>query len=149
MTDRADKGELLVDFDLSFTKARERNRDNRADFADARIWINAEDRWESSTVPATQRQGKKQKALTPETMKALDYLRDVLVDHAEVPERASMPKGVRAVKIDQWRDHLKTRGLHEGGEAGKKWFQRVRNNLIAAGAIAVDAPWVWAVGRPG
>lgn len=52
MTDRADKGDLLVDFDLSFTKARERNRNNRADFVDARIWINTEDRWESSVAPS-------------------------------------------------------------------------------------------------
>lgn len=54
MTDRPDKGDLLVDFELSFLKARERNRRNRADFANARIWINANDAWESSITPTTE-----------------------------------------------------------------------------------------------
>jgi hypothetical protein len=148
MTDRPDKGDLLVDFDLSFTKARERNRENRGDFADARIWINTDDRWESSTAPGAQRQAKKPKTLKPETMKALDYLRDTVIDQGVLPSRSGMPGGTKAVKIDQWRDHLKTRGLHEGGEAGKKWFQRVRNDLIGAGLIAVDSPFVWIVGKP-
>jgi len=84
MTDRADKGELLVDFDLSFTKTRERNQRNRADFADARIWINQEGQWESSVTPAAQRQ-RKARPLPPETLKALDYLRDVLPSMARRP----------------------------------------------------------------
>lgn len=146
MTDRADKGELLVDFDLSFTKARERNRDNRADFADARIWINAEDRWESSTVPAAGKQ-KARRALRPEDLKPLDYLRDVLVEHGATVSRPTMPRGCKAVKVDEWREELKRRGLHEGGDSGKKWFQRMRERLVAFEKIAIDEPYVWLVGK--
>jgi len=56
---------------------------------------------------------------------------------------------VKAAKLELWRDYLKRRGLHEGGDAGKKWFQRVRERLIAAEQIAVDDPYVWIVSKPG
>jgi hypothetical protein len=146
MTDRADKGELLVDFDLSFTKARERNRENRGDFADARIWINADDQWESSTVPAEMKP-RKSRSLPLETMKALDYLGDVLVEHGETPGRPGMPRGIKAVKLDRWRDYLRKRGLCEADASGRQTFKRHKDRLIAASLIAIDDEFVWKVAR--
>jgi hypothetical protein len=146
MTDRPDKGELLVDFDLSFTKARERNRDNRADFADARIWINADDRWESSTVPAEMKP-RKSRSLPPETMKALEYLGDVLVEHGETPGRPGMPRGIKAVKLERWRDYLRKRGLCEADASGRQTFKRHKDRLIGANLIALDDEFVWKVAR--
>ena len=85
------------------------------------------------------------KPITKEYLVALDYLGDVLADHSELVNRNGVPPCTRVVHIDLWRDRLKQRGLHDGTEAGKKWFQRCRNALIADSRITVDDPYVWIV----
>jgi AAA domain len=85
------------------------------------------------------------RAVPAEYLKALDYLADVLADHSEFVTTASVPSGTPVVHVDRWRDYLKHRGLHDGTENGKKWFQRVRNALIAANRIVIDGPYVWIV----
>jgi hypothetical protein len=87
------------------------------------------------------------RTLPEEYLKALDYLADVLADHSEFVTGTGIPAGTPVVHVDRWRDHLKQRGLHDGGENGKKWFQRVRNALIAANRIVIDGPYVWIVKR--
>lgn len=85
------------------------------------------------------------KPLPAECLTALDYLNDLVADHGQAVSASGIPSQARVVKVDEWREHLKRRGLHEGGEAGKKWFQRTRNRLIAGKRIAVDGDFVWPV----
>jgi AAA domain len=80
-------------------------------------------------------------------LKALDYLGDVMADHSEIIVATGIPTGVKVVHVDRWRDHLKQRGLHDGTENGKKWFQRARSGLIANNRVAVDGSYVWIVKR--
>jgi KaiC/GvpD/RAD55 family RecA-like ATPase len=87
----------------------------------------------------------RKRTLTAEYLKALDYLADVLADHSEFVTAAGIPTDTPVVHVDRWREHLKHRGLHDGTENGKKWFQRVRNALIAANRIVIDGPYVWIV----
>jgi hypothetical protein len=86
-----------------------------------------------------------QRTIPPEYLKALNYLNDVMVEHREFIVASGIPSGTPVVHVDRWRDHLKQRGLHEGGEKGKKWFQRVRTWLIAHDRIVNDGSYVWIV----
>jgi len=49
------------------------------------------------------------------------------------------------VKLDVWRDRLKQGGLHSADAAGRQWFQRLRNRLIAESFITMDGEFVWTV----
>jgi hypothetical protein len=85
--------------------------------------------------------------IPPEYRKALDYLKDVLADRGKPVSSSTIPANVPTVNLDLWRDRLKRRGLHEGGDKGRQWFQRVRNRLIAESLIAMDGELVWLVKR--
>ena len=87
--------------------------------------------------------GKGKRPMSAECLTALDYLKDIIADHGQIIAMNGMPANVRAVNLDVWRDYLKQRGLHEGGDAGKKWFQRTRGKLISEKRIAVNHPFVW------
>ena len=85
------------------------------------------------------------RSITAECLKALDYLHDTLVEHGELRTANGIPPGTRVVHLDHWRDYLKQRGLHDGTDNGKKWFQRARAALITHNKIVVDDPYVWAI----
>jgi hypothetical protein len=73
----------------------------------------------------------------------------MLAKHGEAKAIDGISANVKTVHLDVWRDCLKQRGMHDGGEAGKKWFQRTRGKLIAEKRIAVNHPYVWTVQDPG
>jgi hypothetical protein len=87
------------------------------------------------------------RAIPAEYLKALDYLSDVMADFSESIVANGIPAGVKVVHVDRWRDYLKQRALHDGGENGKKWFQRARASLIANNRVAFDGSYVWIVKR--
>jgi KaiC/GvpD/RAD55 family RecA-like ATPase len=105
-------------------------------------------------APVSQAEGgkaqPKKTKLTPKDQKALDFLKDALADHGERISNRDISRDLPCpgvvVHVNHWRDILKKRGLHEGGETGKKWFQRVREALISANLIAFDNDLVWIVG---
>jgi len=80
-----------------------------------------------------------------EHLKALEYLKDAMVDNGELVTANGIPPGTRVVHVDHWRDRLKQRGLHDGTDSGKKWFQRARASLITHERIVFDGSYVWIV----
>lgn len=87
------------------------------------------------------------RAVPAEYLKALDYLGDIMADHSEIIVANGIPSGTKVVHVDRWRDYLKQRGLHDGTETGKKWFQRARSGLITNNRVAFDGSYVWIVKR--
>jgi len=100
---------------------------------------------EPTTAAASTRT--KNKPVPPEALKCADYLKDKLVDHGAFVTASGIPPGTRVVKLDLWRDYLKQRGLYTGDPAGRKWFERMKNRLIAENLIAMDGEYVWSVSR--
>jgi AAA domain len=98
-------------------------------------------------VPTTEASAAKKtsKRLPPEYQKALDYLLDLIVDKGETITMNGVPPAARVVRVDDWREDLKRRGLHDGAQAGKKWFQRVRTRLIAENRILSQGDIVWSI----
>jgi len=70
-----------------------------------------------------------------------------MADYSESVVTSGIPVGVKVVHVDRWRNYLKQRGLHDGTENGKKWFQRARRALIAHNWIAFDGSYVWIIKR--
>jgi hypothetical protein len=88
-----------------------------------------------------------QKPPPAEYLKARDYLADIVADAGETVASATIPSNAKVTTVDRWRERLEKRGLYEPGDAGRKWFQRVRNRLIGDGIIAMDGQHVWLVRR--
>ena len=60
----------------------------------------------------------KPRAQPPEYLRAVDFLRDIVAELGKPIERPGLPN-LKAVTIDQWREHLKKRGLYEPDTAGR------------------------------
>lgn len=82
--------------------------------------------------------------LTPPERIALDALDEVLSEQGTVQPIASVPTGVRAVRIEDWRRYAYRKGIAEGtDEARKKAFQRIRQRLQANRIIGIEGEWAW------
>ena len=93
---------------------------------------------------AAQDARKKRRRVPPETLRALDFLKDAIADHGEPLSRAGFPK-LMATKIDRWRDRLKQRGLYDSDAASRQRFARAKERLIAEQLITIDDDLVWVV----
>jgi phage/plasmid primase-like uncharacterized protein/KaiC/GvpD/RAD55 family RecA-like ATPase len=65
-----------------------------------------------------------------------------------LPQSSTIPRGVRGVAIEQWRDRFSLRYGSEGddrraSEAVKKAFQRGREALLKAGVVGISDPYAW------
>jgi hypothetical protein len=87
---------------------------------------------------------KKKKRISPEALRALDFLTDTVADHGQPLNRPGMP-AVRATTLDLWRDRLKQRGLYDGDAKGRQDFRRLKQRLIAETLITIDGNLVWRV----
>lgn len=78
---------------------------------------------------------------------ALQALRESIGEHGETtPETSSMPRGVRAVRIERWRTRFALRYGTDGdikGSAIRMAFSRGKDALIKSGYIAISDPFVW------
>jgi KaiC/GvpD/RAD55 family RecA-like ATPase len=81
---------------------------------------------------------------------ALQALQEAVGEQGRVmPGSSTIPRGVRAVEIAQWRARFKLRygtddeGEKRAGDAVKKAFRRAREELAKVGAVAVSDPFVW------
>jgi len=81
---------------------------------------------------------------------ALQALQEAISDHGEpMPGTSTIPAGMRAATLDQWRTQFKVRyGTDPDGdgrdrEAVKKAFTRAREQLAKAEAVSVSDPYVW------
>jgi hypothetical protein len=76
---------------------------------------------------------------------ALDALREAIDAAGEPSPGGHVPSGVKAVKIDLWREYAYRRGISEGDdvEARRKAFQRARSTLQNGNAVAIWEPLAW------
>ncbi|OFZ85784.1 MAG: hypothetical protein A2V78_02465 [Betaproteobacteria bacterium RBG_16_64_18] len=81
---------------------------------------------------------------------ALQALGEAVTDHGEImPETSTIPRGVRAVTMDEWRAQFRIRyGTDKAGgerdrEAVKRAFTRAREHLAKAEAVGVSDPYAW------
>src|SRR5262249_50027229 len=128
----------LIGFNLSFSKARERTPDNRADFEPVRIWVDDNNIWQSSAAPA-----KSGKAPSPQGRKFYEALINAL---ASVGVRRSEASGHPSVTTDQWKQQCHQSGLIDPDEIPNRQralMSRYRLELIAAGLVAINGKIVW------
>ncbi len=82
---------------------------------------------------------------------ALQALGEAIVEHGEtMPATSTIPPGVPAVKIEQWRARFEVRYGSDGRErkAGSltKAFTRGKEQLLQRGAIVISEPFAWRIG---
>ncbi len=87
---------------------------------------------------------KKRRRIAPETLRALDFLRDAIVGHGEPLSRPGFPS-LMATKLDHWRDQVRQRGLYDADATGRQRFARAKDRLIAEQLITIDGDLVWIV----
>ncbi len=76
---------------------------------------------------------------------ALAALRDEMDAAGQtMPATSSIPSGVRAVKLEQWRERFKLKyGEDADPKTRAKAFWRCKDALLSAGAIGISDPYVW------
>ncbi len=77
---------------------------------------------------------------------ALDALREAISEHGETMAGTStIPRGVRAVTLDQWRARWLLRTGYEDSSADsiKVNFGKDRGELLKGGKITISRPYVW------
>jgi AAA domain len=77
---------------------------------------------------------------------ALSALHEAIAESGQVPPASNhIPSGVKAVRLDQWRDYAYRHGISSSPEprARQLAFQRAHETLVAAKQVAVWEPYVW------
>ena len=77
---------------------------------------------------------------------ALDALRETIFEYGTpMPETSTIPKGVKAVTLEQWKARWTLRtGYDDGaGESVRVNFDKDRRALLTVGAIQIAKPYVW------
>jgi AAA domain len=138
LLERVERPEADIAFRISFSKARERAPENRADFEPALIVL-AGDEWTSERSASA---GKPQARA-----RVLALLVDAIAQHGEIPPaNTSIPPHTPCVEEDLWRRCCERGCISEGSpDAAGRAFRRAAKALLANGLIGKSAPWVWAV----
>lgn len=64
----------------------------------------------------------------------------------QLPETSTIPKHVKGVDVEQWRERFRIRyGDEKDSTVRAKAFWRSKEQLLSVGAIAISDPWVWVV----
>jgi KaiC/GvpD/RAD55 family RecA-like ATPase len=82
---------------------------------------------------------------------ALRALREAVSEKGDaMPGTSTIPKGVRAVDLDQWREQFTLRygedGKQRAGDAVRQAFKRGKEALLAARLVDISDPYVWLTG---
>jgi hypothetical protein len=101
---------------------------------------------EEGHVDASKPKAKKAHPLPPDYQRALDFLHDAVADVGQPLNRLGLPN-LKAVTLNQWREHLRRRGLYDGDDDARSWFRRVKARLIGDRLITIDGDWIWPVPR--
>jgi hypothetical protein len=137
LMERIERPGADIAFSLSFSKARERSPENRADFEPAVITL-ADDAWtsERSTAPTKKARDR-----------VLELLADTIERYGQIPEPSEdIPPGTRCVTEDLWRKECGLRCISQGSkESADKAFRRAAADLVNRGGVGKYAPWVWIV----
>ncbi len=95
---------------------------------------------------ATSSKAKKAVKLPKGAQIALNALRECLAETGEVPPTSNhIPAGVKAVKVDVWRDYAARMGISTSPEpdALRMAFKRASEALIAENVVQVWMPYAW------
>jgi hypothetical protein len=128
----------LIEFNLTFLKARERTPANRADFEPIAIWLDENNVWQSSAAPS-----KQTKAPSPQGKKFYEALVDAL---ASDMRRFQGPAGYPSVTKNQWKEQCYQSGLIDPDEEDNRQrslMSKYCRELIAAGLVACNGSVVW------
>jgi hypothetical protein len=130
---------LLVGFQLSFTKARERMPCNYEQFRDVHITL-VDDQWTADrTAP-------RKAKLPPKAVAALRVLFDCLAEvGADPPPTDRIPVHTKTVTLAQWRELLMRRNQINREGNYREEFKRLHVTLTNAAAIGIWDDLVWAV----
>lgn len=75
---------------------------------------------------------------------ALDALREAISEYGQkMPGTSTVPAGVKAVTLDQWRSRWLLRTGYDDDESGRVNFLKDRRDLLNGGRIAISKPYVW------
>jgi KaiC/GvpD/RAD55 family RecA-like ATPase len=77
---------------------------------------------------------------------ALDALREAIGEHGQVmPDTSTIPKGVRAVTLDQWKARWMLRTGYEdsSGNSIAVNFHKDKDALLKAGKVSISKPYAW------
>lgn len=138
----------------SLYKARDEKDGIKHDFSLEVVELGSDEDGEPITscvvVPHDQQPGsRKPVKLSGGAKLAMQALQEILPEVGEVmPGTSTIPAGVRAVKIDQWRERFYLRHGSEGdtsrgNDALRKAFLRARGDLLKAEAVGISDPWCW------
>lgn len=94
------------------------------------------------------------RALSGVARVALQALTEAISTNGEtLPGTSTIPAGVRAVTLDQWRDRFALRygsddeGGKRDGSAVRKAFQRAREALLGSEVVGISSPYAWLWGK--
>ena len=77
---------------------------------------------------------------------ALEALREVIIEYGEImPDTSTIPKGVKAVTLDQWRSRSALRTGYEdsSGNSIPVNFHKDKDALLKAGKVSISKPYAW------
>ena len=137
-----------LEFRLEFTKARERTPSNRAEFEPVSIWLDEDDRWQSSAPDG--KADKPKKAPSPSGVKFYDALIDALAK-PDTAKRRSQSANLLSVTTEQWQEECFSKGLlgrSDPANTLRAKMSKYRLELIAADWIAVRDDFVWNIKPP-
>jgi hypothetical protein len=140
LLERIERPEDDIAFKMTFTKARERTPDNRADFEPAIITL-TNDTWTSErggNVPSKRKP----------TDLALDILKDEIArGHGAIPPPTErIPPETLCMTAGAWRKAYELRSLSESPEAAERAFYRAAKELIEKLKLVTKVDlWVWPV----
>jgi hypothetical protein len=149
-------------FGVWFMKARERDRDNAADFENVTLTL-TNDEWTVLRGDDQPKHGKPTGGKSATTKKreeygtlentALEALENALVDGGEIPPAGrGIPAYTRCVTWDTWRRYfgrVYVAGEDDDDQAVDRRFREFANKLRARHRVGLDKPWCWLVSDAG
>ena len=142
LMERVEDPEADIAFKLTFTKARERAPNNRADFEPTVITL-THDTWAWKKGRNLVNHGKR-----TGTDVALDVLNDEIAcgNGTLPPYSERIPPDTRCITMEQWRKAYVPRSPAKTQEAAERAFYRAVKNLIEGKkSVGKYDRWVWAV----
>lgn len=75
---------------------------------------------------------------------ALDALREAIGEYGEtMPGTSTIPKGVKAVKLDQWKARWMLRTGYDAGRNADSHYCHDKADLLKSGTVGISKPFVW------
>lgn len=98
-------------------------------------------------VPSDVKPASSKRRFTGAESVALQALKEAIGEHGKrMPETSTIPQGVQAVALEQWRERFKLRygqDKEREGDAVRKAFLRAKDGLLKGPVIGISDPWVW------